>query len=129
MTTDLACLVLNALWGLVLVFIEITGKTRAAGAAWNRGNRQDTPRFPAWIDRTGRALVNHKENFPLFLTAVLVVHLVHANDRTSAIASMVYVVARVLHGVLYIFGIEGLRTLAFVVGLGASLTVLSRLVF
>jgi uncharacterized MAPEG superfamily protein len=42
---------------------------------------------------------------------------------------MVYVVARVLHGVLYIFGIEGLRTLAFVVGLGASLTVLSRLVF
>lgn len=128
MTVDLACLVVNALWGLVLVTIEIQGKTRAGGVAWNAGNREAEPEVPAWVERAGRALSNHKENFPLFLTAVVVVHLAHESDRVSAIAAIVYVVARALHGLLYIGGVKGVRSLAHVVGLGATLVILSRLV-
>lgn len=128
MTTDLACLVINALWGLALVLLEIGGKTRVAGAAWNAGNREQTPDFPPWIARTSRALGNHKENFPLFLTAVLVVHVAGRADRTSATAAVVYVVARAVHALLYIGGVRGLRSLAFSVGLLATLTILSRLV-
>ena len=128
MTTDLACLVVHALWGLVLVMIEIAGKTRVAGPEWNAGNRDRAPAFPEWVQRTSRAIANHKENFPLFLTAVLVVHLTGHADKVSATASIVYVVARALHAVVYIAGVKIIRSLAFVVGLAAALTILSRLV-
>ena len=126
MTTELTCLLVNALWGLVLVFVEIGGKTRIAGPAWNAGNRDAQPSFPAWIDRTSRALSNHKENFPLFLTAVVVVHLAGRADRISAAASIVYVVARATHGLLYVAGVKGLRSAAFIGGLVATGVVMSR---
>jgi uncharacterized MAPEG superfamily protein len=129
MRIELACLVANALWGLFLVQVEILGKTRVAGTAWNMGNRDATPAFPPWIDRAGRALANHKENFPLFLTAVVVVELTGHGDRTSAIAAVVYVLARAAHGVLYIAGVKGSRSATFIVGLLAALVVLARGVF
>lgn len=126
MTTDLACLVASALWGLGLTFFEVGAKTRVAGVAWNKGNRDTQPKVPAWVDRAGRALANHKENFPLFLTAVVVAHLLGKNDGVVAIACIAFVVARALHAVVYIAGIEGVRSLFFVAGLGAVLTIFAR---
>lgn len=128
MSTELTCLVINALWGLVLVFVEVGGKTKAAGATWNAGNRESDPSFPPWVERAGRALANHKENFPLFLTAVIVVTLTHKADATSAAAAIVYVVARVLHALCYIVGVKGIRSAFFSVGLVATLVLFSRLV-
>jgi uncharacterized MAPEG superfamily protein len=127
MSTDLWCLVANALWGVVLIQAEVLGKTKAAGRDWNIGNRDTEPTFPAWVNRATRALNNHKEAFPLFLTAVLVVHVSGAADRTSAIASVVYVIARVAHGLLYIGGVTKFRSAAFIVGFGAVIVLLSRL--
>ena len=129
MTVDLTCLAANAIWGFVLVMLEITGKTRTAGPAWNAGNRDEAPAFAPWIERTGRALSNHKENFPLFLAAVVVVHLAGKQDRVSALAAVVYVIARVLHATLYIAGVKGLRSVAFMLGLLATFAIWSRLLF
>ena len=112
MTTDLWCLVAVALWGVVLVYVEVFGKTRAAGLDWNAGNRATEPTVPAWVDRASRALANHKENFPLFLTAVVVVHLAGRADARSALASLVFVGARVAHGLLCVAGIAALKVRA-----------------
>lgn len=128
MTVDLWCLAANALWGFLLVLLEIGGKTRAAGTAWNTGNRESEPEVPAWVERTGRALSNHKENFPLFLTAIVVVHLAGKADRISALAAGAYVVARLLHAVIYMAGIKGLRSAAWSAGTIAVLVVFTRLV-
>ena len=117
MSIELLCLVINALWGFALVAIEIVGKTRVAGPQWNAGNRDGTREFPGWIGRAGRALANHQENFPLFLTAVLAVTLTNQADPISAIGSVVYVVARIVHGSTYIAGITGIRSAAFLAGL------------
>jgi uncharacterized MAPEG superfamily protein len=127
MSTDLWCLVANALWGVVLIQGEVLGKTRTAGREWNIGNRDKEPTFPDWVNRATRALNNHKEAFPLFLTAVLVVHLSGAADRTSAIACVVYVIARIAHSLLYIGGVTRARTAAFLVGFGAVVVLFSRL--
>lgn len=127
MTLDLWCLVANALWGFVLVLIEIAGKTSAAGAAWNRGNRDASQSFPAWTDRAGRALTNHKENFPMFLTAVLVVQLAGRADRVSGYASITYMTARLLHAALYIGGVTGVRTAVWWGGVLSTLVIFSRL--
>ena len=62
-----------------------------------------------------------------FLTAVLVVHLTGVADRTSAIACLVYVVARIAHGLIYIAGIPKIRTLVFGIGALAVLVLLTRL--
>ena len=127
MTTELLCLVVNALWGAVLVFVEVLAKTKSAGVAWNAGNREREPDVAPWVQRTGRALSNHKENFPLFATGVLVVHLTGRADRWSALACIVYVVARVVHALLYMAGITRARSLAFGVGLVAVVVLYSRL--
>ena len=129
LTTDLVCLVVNALWGFALVIFEVMAKTRIAGVEWNKGNREKTPELPAWVHRISRAVANHKENFPLFLTGVLVVHLAGKNDGVAAIACIVYVVARALHGIIYIAGIEGVRSAFFLVGCIATAVVYSRLLF
>lgn len=129
MTADLWCLVVSALTGLVLTFVEVSAKTKIAGVEWNAGNRDEQPKVPPWVERTGRAIANHKENFPLFLTAVLVTHLAGKADRTTAIASAVYVVARIVYSLLYIGGVKRVRSLAFVVGLGATLVIFSRVFF
>jgi len=128
MTTDLWCLVVNALWGMALTMIESTSKTRIAGVAWNLGNRETEPEFPPWIKRVGRTLANHKENFPVFLTAVVVVHLAGKNDHASAYAAVGYVIARFLHAGLYIAGITRVRSLVFTVGTVCTLVIVSRLV-
>lgn len=127
MTVDLACLVANAVWGALLVTLEILAKTRLAGPEWNMGNRDEEPKWPAWVHRTGRALSNHKENFPLFLTAVVVVHLVHANDRVSAAGAIGYCVARAAHALLYVGGVTRLRTIAYLAGIASVVVILSRL--
>lgn len=127
MTIELTCLVANTLWGFLLVMIEILGKTRLAGPAWNAGNRDQEQSFPPWIQRTGRALDNHKENFPLFLTAVLVCTLSHHTDRITAAAAIAYVVLRALHGVIYIAGVKGLRSLSYLGGIACVFVLFSRL--
>lgn len=127
MTTDLLCLVLQALWGMLLVGFEVLAKTKYAGSAWNTGNREQTPELPAWVHRVGRTLANHKENFLGFLTAVVVLHLADEADQVSAVAAVVYVVARVAHAGFYIGGITGFRSAAHVVSMIATLTIFSRL--
>lgn len=128
MTTDLWALVANAVWGWVLINFESVGKTRAAGTQWNMGNRDEEPKFPPWVYRGRRALDNHKENFPFFLTAVVVVHLAGKADRVSAVAATVYVFARIAHGLLYTGGITKVRSAAYLVGLVATFVIMSRLV-
>lgn len=127
MTTELLCLVANALWGFFLVFFEIGAKTRVAGLGWNTGNREAAPDFPPWVSRAGRALANHKENFPFFLTAVLVVHLAGREDGVSAAAAVVYVIARALHATVYVLGVKGLRGGFFAIGTASTFAILSRL--
>lgn len=128
MTIDLWCLVANALWGVFLVQYEVFGKTRAGGTAWNAGNRDTQPKVAPQFERASRALANHKENFPLFLTAVVVVALAGKADHVSAYASIGYVVFRALHGIIYIAGITKVRSLMFVLSIVCVVAILSRLV-
>lgn len=62
------------------------------------------------------------------LTAVVVVQLAGKADRISALAAVTYVIARVLHALLYMMGIKGFRSAAFSLGTLAVVVVFSRLV-
>jgi uncharacterized MAPEG superfamily protein len=71
--------------------------------------------------RVNAAQLNSWEALPVFIAAVMVAHLAGANAGLSAAASILFVAARILHGVFYIKDLAPLRSLAFAVGLGACL--------
>lgn len=127
MTPELYALVGVCLWFLVLTTVPVVGKTRIAGGAWNRGNRETEPAFPAWIARGDRAQKNLLENLVHFAPVVLVAHVAHKTNAVTAVAALAYLGARVAHGLLYLAGVQGLRSAAFLAGVGAELAIVSQL--
>ena len=57
------------------------------------------------------------ENLPLFAILVLVAHVSGQSDAMSATGSQIFLGGRVAHGVIYIAGVPGLRTLAWAVSI------------
>ena len=74
----------------------------------------------AWAQRLMKAHANAVENLAVFAALVLVAHAVGLTNATIAGASVVYFWARVVHALVYTFGIPWVRTLAFAVGFFAQ---------
>lgn len=127
MTTDLSMLLASAGLAWVLIMAAAMPKLMKQGLSWGLGNRDDAGEFAPWIDRATRAHANLNENLILFAIVVLVVHATgHAND-TSATGAVVFFAARVVHALVYIAGIPGVRTLAWAVSLVGLFMVASTL--
>lgn len=121
--------VLVAVSALYWAFGQITGvaKTRVAGTAWNRGNRETEPEVPAWVGRTERAQRNLLESYPLFLSLVVVLSLSGKLNHLSALGASLWFACRLAHAGLFMAGITGWRTVAYLaslVGLGMMLVAL-----
>ena len=110
-------------WGLG----QVTGvaKTRVAGTEWNRSNRETEPEVPAWVHRTERAQRNLLESYPLFLSLVVVLSLSHKTSHLSGLGALIWLGCRFLHAGLYMAGVTGWRTGAYL----GSLVGLSMMVF
>lgn len=121
MTTPFWCLVIVALvpQGVALVgdyFRKVT-----LGSIDNRDPRGQAARLQGAGARTYAAQANAWEALPLFTVAVFLAHLTGADPGQSALASIVFVVARLLHAVFYIADLSTLRSLSFLVGLGCCI--------
>ena len=79
------------------------------------------------VKRAARAWHNDLENIPIFL----ILGWIYVTAGLSATAFLVYcaifVVARILHTICYLNGIQPLRTIAFTVGAFATLAMLVQL--
>ena len=71
--------------------------------------------------RAQGAHTNSLEALTYFAPAVIVAHLVQADPAWTARLSLVFIVCRVIHGVVYMADRPPLRTLFFAIGLIASL--------
>lgn len=76
---------------------------------------------PAWARRAQLAHANAIENLAVFAPLVLVAAVIGASTPATVIAAKVYLAARLVHYVVYAAGIPVVRTLAFIVGCGATL--------
>jgi uncharacterized MAPEG superfamily protein len=63
------------------------------------------------------AQLNGFEAFPPFAAAVIIAHIAGAEQSTVDLLAVVFIVARLLHGVLYIADQDRLRSLAWAVGI------------
>jgi uncharacterized MAPEG superfamily protein len=129
MTIDLGCLLVLALWSLVLNHTPAIGRMKVLGLAWGAGNREETPMVADWIGRADRAQRNHHDNLPMLAIVILIAHVTGKHDDGTAIASVVMVVARIIHSLVYIAGNTKIRPLFYLVSIVAMLAIVRRIVF
>jgi uncharacterized MAPEG superfamily protein len=129
MTIDLGCLLVLALWTLVLNHTPAIGRMKTLGVAWGMSNREETPMTADWVGRADRAQRNHHDNLPMLAIVILIAHVTGKHDGVTAIASVVMVVARMAHSLIYIAGITALRPLSYLVSIVAMLAIVRRIVF
>lgn len=127
MNTDLICLLILALWTIPLNHIPALARVSAAGVEWGLSNRDKMPTVSPWVERADRAQRNHHDNLALAAVVILIAQITGNADQITAIASLVVVTMRILHGIVYMIGIPTLRSLAYFVYILALLTIVWRL--
>ncbi len=94
----------------VLNMIMVRGLVDAVGYP-------DNPRpLAPWATRMKAAHYNAIENLVVFAALVLIADAMNVRNEATAAACATYFWARLVHLLVYTFGIPWLRTLAFVVG-------------
>ncbi len=80
-----------------------------------------------WGNRAEGAHTNAVENLVVFSSLVIAVQVSGVSNQITQIASEVYFWARLIHAPFYIINVAYVRTLSWMVGLGASLTLAYQL--
>ena len=109
MTVELSML----FWAVVLtvgqMLVAVQLFNMQVGLATLAGNR-DGSAPEGMAGRASRAHRNMLENLPLFAALVLVVQLGGLNSDLTALGAQIFVIARLVYGVIYIIGVPWLRT-------------------
>lgn len=125
MTTELMVLAWGCMLGLVHIFAAGQVKTRQYGAKWNMGPRDEAlPPPEPIVGRLMRAQANFFETFPIMAAAILIVSVAGLNGQWTQIGAMVWLGARVAFLPLYMFGVTGVRSAAFLVSMAGLAMVL-----
>lgn len=127
MTVDLACLLILALWSIPLNHIPAIARVVKTDIAWGMGNRETSPAVAPWVGRADRAQRNHHDNLAMIATVILIAQVTGQTDGVTAIASIVVLGMRLLHSLTYIWGIVGLRSVAYFGALIALLVIVGRI--
>ena len=75
-----------------------------------------------WAERMKAANDNAVANLAIFAPLVLIAHVTGISNEATVMACVIFFWARLVHAVVFAFGIPWLRTIAFVVGFGCQLT-------
>ena len=121
MTTPFWCLLIVTLLPYVLAGIGGYLRVKQLGALDNHHPRVQAQELRGPAARALAAQQNGWEAVSIFGVAVLVAHLVGADPGKSATASIVFVVARLLHAAAYIGDVPNARSGVFLVGLGCCI--------
>ncbi|MGH8401256.1 MAG: MAPEG family protein [Gammaproteobacteria bacterium] len=114
---------------LFLMFAWLPGsaaKYRAYGLDWLLSDRsmEGLEALPEWGQRSVRAYANLRENYPAFAVAVLLLAFSGGFTPGTALASAMFLVARLVHMPACIAAIPWLRNLAWIAGFLATLYLL-----
>lgn len=130
MTPDLAWLAWTAVLTALLWVPYILGRFATAGLPTPKQYQDPTPPpMPDWVQRMDRAHLNAVESLGPFAAGVLIAHVAGLANEMTALWAMVFFWARLAHAVIYWSGIPYLRTLAFAVGLVATLGIFWEIAF
>lgn len=115
------CILIAAL--LPYVWVSVAKKS---GERYNNRDprdwqaKQTNPRS----NRAHAAHLNGFESFPVFVAGVLMAQLAGVGVGTINLLAIVFVVARVLHGVFYVANVQALRSLVWLVGFASAIALI-----
>lgn len=102
--------------------------------AKSRGERYDNRDPRAWfarqsnpqVQRANGAQMNGFEAFPAFAAGVILADIAGVDDSRIALLALIFVAARIAHGLLYVAGIAAARSLAWLVGIACVVALLAQ---
>src|SRR5256885_17260844 len=113
MSFELAMVVASSALVLIQIVIVSHAASLQRGYRWTASARDaEVPPLTGVSGRLERALRNLLETFPVFVAAVLLVHLLGREDARSEWGSGLYFSARVIYVLLYAAGVPLVRSLA-----------------
>lgn len=112
---------------LLLTLVQGTRNVLVLGLPTAAGNQHEIPPWTGWNDRLNRAVRNQIEAIAVFAPVAVVVHALGVANETSALGAQLFVVARVVHALVYTAGIPYLRTTAWAAGVAGVVMVASPL--
>ncbi len=119
MTTAFWCVLVAALLPYLATMIAKVGGARFN----NRDPRVWLERQQGFRKRAHNAQLNGFEAFPFFAAAVIVAHLAHAPQNRVDIVAVIFILARLAYLVCYLADWHWLRSLVWMIGWLACLTI------
>ena len=123
LSTELRYLIYTAILMLVLWIPYIIAELKMTGIG-KALSYPDERTLPTWARRLKRAHYNLVENIGPFAVAVLAAELLGIHTPLTAACAMIFFWARVAHPVMQVWRIWGTRTVAFAIGVGATVVYL-----
>ena len=121
MTTLLWCVVIAAFMPIVWGLAGGTQRLRAPGGLDNNTPRRQAATLQGLGERLYGAQANAWEASMMFAPCALIAHLTGVDAGSSSTAGMVFIAARVLHGLFYAMDWATLRSLIWFVGVGCCI--------
>jgi uncharacterized MAPEG superfamily protein len=122
MTVAFWCVLIACLLPIMTAWVCGYFRGKQFGKIDNKHPRAQYAQLEGPGARAFAAQQNAWEALPVFTAAVVIAHLAGVDPAKSAIAAEVFIVARVLYPIFYIANKDALRSLAFIVGLGACIS-------
>ena len=124
LTPELYVLTLVAVATVLMWIPYMSARVLTRGPARTLANPDPSfPPDPTWAERARRAHANAVENLVVFAPLVIIAAMLGVSTPETIAASKLYLGARLLHYIVYVAGIPVVRTLAFVIGAGATLVI------
>lgn len=124
MTTELTMLAYAVALLLVLVFVQAAAGVRAKGAIPMANNRDDVGPATGFHARMLRVVDNHREGITLFAPLVLIAAVANIHNSWTVLGAEIFFWSRLVHAILYIFGIPMVRPLVWAAGFAGTIMVL-----
>jgi uncharacterized MAPEG superfamily protein len=118
MTTPFWCVLIAIFLPYVFSGVSVYYRQKQFGSVDNNRPRAQSAALEGAGARAYAAQQNAWEALPVFGLSVVVAHLAGADPGPSATASLLWVAARVAHGILYVSDLATFRSLSFGVGIG-----------
>ncbi len=128
MSTEIEMLIYALLLFVVTILIQTLNGIRVYGMAAMSGTRENLPATPPLFQgRVNRTIANQIEGLILFAPAVLAANAIGLSTAATVLGAQLYLGGRVVHAVAYMFGINYVRTLAFLASMVGTLMILAAL--
>lgn len=120
--TEIQILALYGLLVILTLILQATGGLTQLGMGYLLGSRDETRTVKGIAGRLERALNNSVTAMVLFAPAVLLHVIAGTTSNQTLLAAQAFLIARLVYLPAYAFRITGVRSLAWTVGIVATVT-------